>query len=674
MSPSEVNPELKASDLQNNDQGVSQSTFEVNSKTPDNVEVVNLKAYPTLNMEGDTLSEEEVASAFTGEPIKDAGTTDKNKQSESEAVEAQKTSDVTGIDTNAKLEEKGKTKKTKKKFSKKNKIALLVSGWIALLGVGAGAAFLLKPAPEIIHTDAIVEAYKYSEQDTEKNIETVDDLNYYGYYAPNPIVFNRLSDGKYKGAYVISGLKDKSVEEIINNQIKEAASRLYDVSPERDGVNMEITANYYNILSFTISQYNYETGRYQYEYFTFDLNTGNELSFDNLFPSNINLSSLLFKSFYDGLSTDIQFARLGAQKRLSAESHFPDPSQCMAQYCPYPGETYDSLRELIANYDAQLANIEETVANSLQSYLSGDKRFYLNSYGPTFILADGSTVGMELGDNIRYAVYLKNYRSSDSIFDSGILPESNPFFTEIPDPNVNYINEETETYLFDYAENLFEEDISPSIRQSFREQVKNRGISIPGDVSKFRHILASGHVTEWKNIRTGQVNLCVYETDKSYYNSTYRKAVVDGKTQFIWFADSQQPARIGHYDTDKVVPLSIDGGSAGCQQINAAVTSSGELVESVDGILIDPSNSELGWEDYLKQIVYQKICYRSWDQKCYSDEEKQSQELLYSFSGGASITVKLKDNSETGSIYLWSVDLSDIPTQYINPAILVDHS
>lgn len=618
MSPSKINPEPKASDLQNNDQGVPRSTFETNPKTPEN-------------------------------------------------VEAQKTSDATGIDTNTKPEEKGKVK-----FSKKTKIALLVSGWIALLGVGAGAAFLLKPAPEIIHTNAIVEAYKFSEQDTEKNIETVDDLNYYGYYTPNPIVFNRLSDGKYKGAYAISGLKDKSVEEIINNQIKEAASRLYDVSPERDGVNMTITANYYNLLSFYISQYSNKTGNYQYEYFTFDLNTGNELSFDNLFPSNINLSSLLFKSFYDELSTDIQFAKLYAQRRLSAESYVPDPSQCMAQYCPNPGETYDSLRELIASYDIQLANIEETVANSLQSYLSGDKKFYLNSYGPTFILADGNTVDMELGDNIRYAVYLKNYRSSDSIFDSGISPESNPFFTEVPSPSLNYINEETETYLFDYAEDIPGESISSSIRQAFREQVKNRGISVPGDASKFRHILASGSVIEWENIRTGQIELCVYETDKSYFNSTYRRAVIDGKTQFVSLG-VQQPARVGHYDTDRVTLLSIDGGNAGCRQISAAVTSSGELIENVDGILINPSNSELGWEDYLKQIVYQKICYRSWDQKCYSDGEKQSQELLYSFSGGASIIVKLKDDSESGSTYLWSVDLSDIPAQYINPAILVDH-
>lgn len=674
MSPSEVNPELKASDLQNNDQGVPQDTLEVNSKTLENVDGTNPEAPPLLKTEGDMPSEEEVASAFTGEPIKDAGMADENKQLESEATEVLKASDATDMASNTKPKEKGKAKKSKKKLNKKAKIALLVTGWIVLLGVGASVALLLKPAPEIIHTDAIIEAYKFSEPDTEKVIETVDDLNYYGYYTPNPIIFNRLSDGKYKGAYVISGLKDKSVEEIINNQIKEAASRLYDVSPERDNVNMTITANYYNILSFYISQYDDKIRNNQYEYFTFDLNTGNELSFDNLFPSNINLSSLLFKSFYDELSTDIQFAKLDAQKRLSAESYSPDPSQCMAQYCPNPGETYDNLRELIANYDAQLANIEEAAVNSLQSYLSGDKKFYLNSYGPTFILADGNTVDMELGDNIRYAVYLKNYRSSGSIFDSGISPESNPFFTETPNPSVNYVNEETETYLFDYVENLFEEDISSSIRQSFREQVKNRGISIPGDASKFRHILASGHVTEWKNIRTGQVELCVYETDKTYYDSTYRKAIVDGKTQFIWFGDSQQPARIGHYDTDRVTPLSIDGENAGCQQINSAVTNSGKLIENVDGILINPSNSELGWEDYLKQIVYQNICYRSWDQKCYSDEEKQSQELLYSLSGGASITVKLKDNSETGSIYLWSVDLSDIPTQYINPAILVDHS
>lgn len=554
------------------------------------------------------------------------------------------------------------------KLSKQAKIALLVTGWILLLGIAAGVAFLLKPAPEIVYTDAIIEAYKFSAQGTSEVTDTVNDLDYYGYYTANPLTFTTIEDGKAKGAYIVSGLKNKTVEEKINRRIQEAASTLYDISPERDGINMKIAANYFNILSFTLEQYDFDAGSWQNDYFTFDLNTGEELSFDNLFSANLNLTPLLFKSFYDTLSMNLQFAKLSANRRLASEKDFPDPSKCMTMYCPDPGETYDSIRALIAEYDRRLANVEQTAINTVQDYLAGEKKFYLNSYGPVFILSDGTAVEMELKDNIRYAVYLKNYRTSDSIFEDGAANPSNPFFTEIPTQYMNYLNEETDTYLFDYAESTStEEGISPEIRQALREYLKNKGFSAPGEEGKFRHISANGNATIWGDIRIGYATICVYETDKSYYDSTYRRAIIDEKTQRHWLA----PAKAGHYDQDRVKLLPVDGNTESCyRQKNVAITNSGTVIEDVDGVLINPQGFE-SWKERFNREAYSSICNRSWDPKCYTEAEKQSHELIYSFAGGAGITINLKDDSETGSSYFYTVGLESIPQQYFNPEILV---
>lgn len=560
-------------------------------------------------------------------------------------------------------------KPQKKSLSKKAKVALLVAGWILLLGIAAGVALLLKPAPEIVYTDAIVEAYKFSGLNSAEILDTVDDLDYYGYYVPNPLAFTLQPEGGEKGAYLISGLKNKSIEDKINNRILAIAREYHDIAPERDGVSMDITANYFNILSFTIEQYDYDAGVWHNAYFTFDLNTGEELNFDNLFSENLNLTSLLFNSFYDSLSTSIQFNRLYAERSLAAEQYFPDPAQCNAQYCPSPGETYDDLRARIATYDAQLANIEQIAIDAIQKYLAGEKRFYLNSFGPAFVLDDGTVVEMELKDNIRYAVYLKNYRSDGPLFEDGLSDSSNPFFTEIPTSYQKYLNEETDDYLFDYTESISSDNIiSPSIRQAFRDYLKNKGLSAPGEEGKFRYVSASGAVAKWDNLRIGYATLCVNETDKAYYDSVYRKVIIDKKVQRNWLA----PLKAGRYDENRVIQLPVDGSTEACsQQKSVAITDSGAIIEDVDGILVDSPALSVGWEDYLKRKAYHEICASTWNPHCYTEAEKQSHEFVYIFSGGAGITMNLKDNSESGSSYFYSFGLNAIPQQYFNPEIVI---
>lgn len=555
--------------------------------------------------------------------------------------------------------------KAQKKLSKKTKIALLVAGWVLLLGIGAGAALIIKPAPEVVYTDAITEAYKFSQQESTKATDTVDDLDYYGYYTANPLTFSRVGEGKAKGVYTISGLKNKTVEDKINNRIVQAASALRDTSPEHGDIYMEITANYFNLLSFYF--HFYDGKAWQKYYYTLDLNTGDELRFENLFSANANVASLFFKSFYDYISTSIQFDKLYAERRLAAESYAPNPAQCAAQYCPLPGETYDSIRALIADYDNQMANIEQITIDAIQKYLAGEKKFCLGSSGPVLILADGSTISVALKDNIRYAIYLKNYRSPSSIFEDDSIAASNLFFTEVPTPYYDYFNEETDNYLFSYAEGKsVERPVSPAIRQSFRDYIKNKGLSAPGDKSKFRYIYADGNVSEGDRIRTGYVSICATEVDKSYYDSVYKKSIIDGGVRHDWIS----PVQTGQYDADRVtdIPIEDDGVNYCSQQKHVVITNSGAVIDDVDDILVTKPGWE-DWRDSFRRDAYSYNCSRSWDPVCYTDEEKQSHEIVYEFTGSG-ITMYLKNDSEPRLSYFYHINLEN-KLDYINPEILI---
>ena len=414
-----------------------------------------------------------------------------------------------------------------------------------------------------------------------------------------------------------------------------------------------------------IWKYNYKTNESVYRYLNFDLTTGKEIQFEDLFSKDANLTPILIGSFINSLSTDISFEKLYAEQRLAQESVQPDPSICMAQFCPYPGETYDSIRALIAKYNEQLANIEQYSLDKLQKYLdSSDKKFYLKSYGPVFILPDQTQIEVELKDNIRYAVYLKNFRTSDSIYDNNETSGQSPFFTESFYDNTVYFNTETDTYLLDYMESVnSSSSVSSQIRQGFREFVKSNALAITGDSSKFRHFYAYGTINDYGRIRTGEVNICAEEMDKSYYISIYKKAIIDGKTQDIEMVGNQ-PARIGHYDESKITKLG--GEHCGYGNNSVAITSTGKVLEDINDILTGE------WKTYLSDKTYAELCYyRSYSKRCYTEEQKQKHQLTFKFAN-SSVSVYLRETPDSEEQFITAFYASNIPQQYFNPEILIN--
>ena len=552
--------------------------------------------------------------------------------------------------------------KPKKKLSKKAKIILLMVGWLVLLGAVAGIALLTKSvATEVDNIDKIAQVYKFA-NNSQRATDIVDDLDYYGYYSTNPITLTQITEGEAKGAYTISGLKDKAVEEKINNRLK-AVMGYYQELPNVNNVYMHMTANYFNILSLSIGYCDLQDTGCQWIYngVTFDLNTGEELSFDNLFSKDVNLISLLYKLFYDRLSTDIKFDRLYAERRLEMERYCPDPSSCSAQYAPLPGETYDSIRALISDYDAQIANIEQITFDTIQDYLAGEKKFYLNSYGPTFILSDNTQLYMKLKDDIRYAVYLKNYRTSEEIYEDNSLAITNLYFTDSPNNSADYYKEQTDGYLFDYDGSCGKgSEIAPLACQALRDYIKEKALATKGEEGKFRYILAYGTIHEHGNIREGNAKVRIFEVDKSYYESTFRKTIIDQIRE--GYLDYQND-----FDDSNVVQLMIDGAS-GLRGL--IITNANQILDDVSDVL-DSSIVDMSWQDYLKDNTRYYLCHRAWEPKCYTDAELQTHEFIYSLTDGPSIAVRIKGDSDSGDAPLHTFYIPSIPSTYIKPEVWI---
>ena len=548
----------------------------------------------------------------------------------------------------------------------KTTIIIGVLVWALLMGGAVILALMNKPEPEIVHTNDIIEAYKFSGANRAAVTDTVDDLDYYGTYKSNPIIINKITDANNYSEYCsISGLKDKTVEEKINNRIKQ----VYDELINKGSLYMWYNANHFNVFSILVSVY--DKGEETHVGLTFDLNTGDELKFENLFSENVNYTSLLYNAFYDSLSTNIQFAKQDAERRLSQESIQPDPSICMAQYCPFPGETYDSLRALIAEYDARLADIEQYTLNSIQQYLAGEKKFYINNYGPAFILSDNQIIKMELKDNIRYAVYLKNYRSSESLYENE-YGDSTPFFTETEQDSTTFYNIETENYLFDYMQgtSIYPESLTPeAFNKAVREYVLNKALAVQGDPQKFRYFNANGSTVKDQKLHIGRASYCPYEVDKSYFDTTFRKAIIDGKNQGATLGGNQPP-RSSHYDESRVSIIPTESGEE-CASITVFGTKSNQVLENLNDIFVDPPK-KTGWKTYIENAAINKACGWIYSNYCYNTPEKRAKVDIEMTTTMNSFHVIAKEKGTGKNAYLGDVYFNEIPDIYYNPEVLID--
>ena len=175
-----------------------------------------------------------------------------------------------------------------------------------------------KTGTEKNETSNVLFGEENKNQDNEKNdldISNEKTLDLYGTYNENDLLVEEIEEkielsnlNTTINIPVIKGLKDKSVEEKINNDIrKRIIEKLAEISEKHDNIyitdtNTYIKSNFSNVISYNWS-FNFEIlngEKYNYEsvFLNYELVNGERLNFEDLFVKNADLYSIVRRIFY----------------------------------------------------------------------------------------------------------------------------------------------------------------------------------------------------------------------------------------------------------------------------------------------------------------------------------------------------------------------------------------
>ena len=199
--------------------------------------------------------------------------------------------------------------KNKKSFIKKYIILLIMLIFLTILATYITMQYIDKKESEeepqineIIEQEetkntAVDKKYGLQDYNETYNTNSLKITQYYDIngkiYNENPILLDN-STAKYVNYIQIEGLKDKNIQNSINEQIKQKA---YKLKNNQNDVITWVTANFSNILSINISSYPAEP-----ECINIDLNTGNEIPLEKVFVSSAPLNSYLAEGLYQKLA------------------------------------------------------------------------------------------------------------------------------------------------------------------------------------------------------------------------------------------------------------------------------------------------------------------------------------------------------------------------------------
>lgn len=138
-------------------------------------------------------------------------------------------------------------------------------------------------------------------------------------YTQNPLTVNdenyskaaTSKTGRVEVNYCqISGLKDKNLQEKINNEIKENAFYYTDKITAKQEYNSytDVLGNFSNILSISTNVYVYEKDNIvldQVIYLNYNLATGEKIQFLDLFAANTPMNSIIYDMEYERLAWEI---------------------------------------------------------------------------------------------------------------------------------------------------------------------------------------------------------------------------------------------------------------------------------------------------------------------------------------------------------------------------------
>ncbi len=198
----------------------------------------------------------------------------------------------------------------------------------------------------------------------------------------------------------IDGLRDKTLQSTINEKLKQTA---YNLKDSKNFVSSSVMANFSNVLSVNISVYNSQYEKVGLETLNFDLTTGNEISFEDVFVSSAPLNTYLANGLYEALAWH------ESENEEYEETH--DMNN-------YDTSEYEEKFLMIAdNYKKMKDNLKFSITSScVYVYDLMDNRMI-----PKNLTEENNCITINFLDNIEEVAIYKRYLTENEIYDDNTL-------------------------------------------------------------------------------------------------------------------------------------------------------------------------------------------------------------------------------------------------------------
>lgn len=289
-----------------------------------------------------------------------------------------------------------------------------------------------------------------TKEDNEKDVPGID---LKGTYNQNDLIIEEksITQEKIEIRYLqIRGLKNKTVEEKINKEIQQIALNCYkeEIKDLNEVININVSmweaSNFANTISFELTYVakidDDDDGFYQgYKGINYDLNTGEKISFDKIFTSDVPIENVLRQGSY---------------------------------YALLANRTEDSLAgDLIVSY---YENIEDEVVEFMNLYKNGKIKEF--SYTPLHInlyYKDDQILTFNMKDFAEYIAIYNRYLTEESLYETDNIGIKNIYTLTRRYNNVyyytNYQNEKN--YFIDISIDFQSADTDEFAKQLIKDKI-----------------------------------------------------------------------------------------------------------------------------------------------------------------------------------------------------------
>lgn len=356
--------------------------------------------------------------------------------------------------------------------------------------------------------------------------------DYYSFYDENNLKIETLyiDENKKQFSYIkIDGLRNNRIQDKINKEIHDYATN--QTNDKVVGMYTVVTLNSFNILSFYFSIVFDDTGSIQ-KAFNYDLNTGNQIKFDDLFTNTANKSSIVYDGVYNSISTNISSSLLSLNKRLTAVKLYGENGAASQYY--RPGDNVADLEKEIAEKNQELNNIEDIVLKETRRIVKEDDvSFYLRN-DAIFIYENINgvyqTIKLSAKKNMPYFAFYEKYLNNNNLYKNDNVGVKNMFLSGLNNSDIKYNRVE---YVGDYALIDYTRWIDYNVDEiTYIDKLVNE-YKNKLDTSVFSYINIdsfSYKITNKKVIGVdGKISVCTMSKD--YFNNTYLKELFDSKSK-----------------------------------------------------------------------------------------------------------------------------------------------